>query len=114
MKKSLDNNWGKSGKESIRLANCIAKVGKVFEGRQAFSSNLQDVKGKTLTLGGKSIGTMRTLGAIDCGAYKGKGKIMLKKDAEGKDRIDFFIQLLDASSDKIKWADISPVGSLSK
>ena len=113
MKKETVNGWGKSGKESVRLSYCVANEGKTFEGRLPFSQSLQNVKGKTLTLGGKSVGTMRALGAIACGAYKGKGKLMRKKDTEGKDRIDFYVQLLDVSSDKIKWADITPVGSLS-
>ena len=104
---------GKSGKNSIRLANCKAMLGKVSEGKAFFNAMLQDTKGKAYTKGGKSIGTGRCLGAIADGSYKGKGKVVLGKGADGNDRIDYHVQLLDPKSDTINWSDVTPVGCIS-
>ena len=106
-------SYGKLGKDSVRLAMCKAQLGVEFEDKKGFSSSLQATKGKALTPAGKKLSKMVCLGAIACGAYKGKAKIVLAKGSTGQDRIDYHVQLLDPKADAIKWENITPVGSLS-
>jgi len=115
--KSESISYGKSGKDSERLANCIAWEGKTFEGKMAFSQLLQDTKGKALMPNGAKIGKGKALGSIASGAYKGKGKVVRLTDSDGKpiggkDRIDFHVKFLGVDSDSIKWDSIDSVGCI--
>ena len=113
-KKMLDGvHFGKSGKDSARLASCKNLLGKIFSDRVSFNTALQDTKAKVVLADGKTTKSkMKVLGAIAVGKYNGKATIIQLPNTEGHDRIDYAVKLLDNVN--INWDTIDSVGSLSK
>ena len=107
-----------------RLGKCKALLGKTFDDRATYSSALQVVKGK-LAICGKStsVGTMKALGAIASGTYKGKASVILLEEMNskgqlvpkrGNERKHYAVNFLDKKAEDINWESVKSVGSLSK
>jgi len=111
-KKTEVAHYGKSGKDSVRLASCKVLEGKVFSDRMTYNTALQDTKAKVQLKEGGTMGTGRVLGAIASGKYKGKATVVKLDGETGNDRMDFAVKLLDNCN--INWKSVDSVGSLSK